>query len=313
MEFAELQELLRDTGRDGLLAYDSLHDPRARPNAYCAGSWNVYRRDDVVLVSRHEADWTLPDGAEPPVWEFPDDASAYEFVMQRVFAECPAGSVRSRRWTDLPPRLRQWLADCGWTGATALFGNPLLATRATTSWRMLETPDGVELRPFDHRVPKNVRYVVDQDPAVLVAYLIVKTGPPPGLRRFGWPRVGVPLPADGSIPELLRSTTLDELADAYTDRDGGGLLSVLAHGVRLDLVSGKLRAAARRAGLSLLPFGDGESATFQINAAELFELSHRDGVYRLTYLGERGNRRLIAESDDLATVQARAVAEFDPR
>lgn len=55
-------------------------------------------------------------------------------------------------------------------------------------------------------------------------------------------------------------------------------------------------------------FGDGTSATFALSISELPELSIQDdSQYRLTYIGERGNRRMITESEELPAGQRKLV------
>lgn len=309
MEFEELQESLRDTERDALLAYDGARDPLGRPNACCYGSWSIYRHDGRVQVSQYELRRRLPDGSASPVWDFDDDSAACGFLRDRIEADCPPRSVWPVHWQELPERLRDWLTGAGWTGATTLFGNPLVATRGDQSYRLLQLQNTFELRTFDHRVPKNQPGISATDLDLLFRCLLVKAGPPPGLRRLGWPRVGCPWPAGGGVPELLRTATLDELADAYAERDGG-ILEVLAQGVRLDLVTDDLRALAASAGVELMEFGDGDSASFALSFPEFLQLSTENDKYRLTYIGERGNRRVLVESDRLVAVQSRLVEEL---
>jgi hypothetical protein len=266
MNFRDVQEALRNTGRDGLLAYDSAADPLVGlANTHCRGSWNVYRDGRTILVGRGE--YPRPGVRQStdrsPLRDFDDPAAAHSFLLSRAREDCPAHSIRSLTSADLPATLREWLLGSGWQLERDLFGNPLVAQRRDQSWRLLATAAGLELRGFDHRVPANVPGVTADRPEPLFGYLLVMIGPPPGLRPLGWPRLGLPLPpGPRTVPEPLRHVGVDQLAAAFAARDGDGLLEMVAPGVRLDLVSDELVAAAGRAGYSLASFGDGTDARF---------------------------------------------------
>lgn len=311
MNFNDVQEALRGTGRDGLLAYDSAADPLVGlANTHCRGSWNVYHDGPAILIGQGE--YPRAGSRQPRVGsvlrDFDDPSAAYSFLFSRAREDCPAHSVRSLSSGNLPAVLREWLAGSGWELGHDLFGNPLVAQRRDQSWRILQTPEGFELRPFDHRVPTNVPGVTADRPDPLFGHLLVTVGPPPGLRRLGWPRLGLRFqPGARTVPDLLQHVGLAQLAAAFAARDGDGLLEVLAPGVRLDLISGELVAAARRAEYSLSSYGDGTDARFNCTDAELAVAVVQDGDHFTFNSINRSTIRVESRSASLAAVQQQAI------
>lgn len=129
------------------------------------------------------------------------------------------------------------------------------------------------------------------------------------MRRLGWPRLGLRFPPGArAVPELLRHVGLAQLAAAFATRDGDGLLEVLAPGVRLDLASDELVAAARRAEYSLGSYGDGTDARFHCDTdVELAVAVVQDGDHFTFTTISRNTVRVESRSSSLVAVQQQAI------